>query len=272
MALSVTEQHPMLISGLNCAVPDPLFFWHHAGNNQNRTSSMRNIQFDRIVDLSHPIAPDIPVWPDDPPVTFTTQTSLQADGYYLRSFSLGEHSATHMNAPNSFFAGATGIDGYTPEALVRPAVVIDVQTRVHDNPDYVISLEDIERWEVVNGPVQSGSVVLFHTGWQSRWSEPARFINADDRGLHFPGVGAETSAFLLEQRGIAGLGIDTHGVDPGQEASFASNRLVLARQGIILEYLASLDRLPPTGITLVIGVLRLQAGSGSPASVLAFVG
>ena len=233
---------------------------------------MRNIQFDRIVDLSHLITPDIPVWPNDPPVRFTPQASLPADGYYLRSFSLGEHSATHMNAPNSFFASAIGIDGYAPEALVRPAVVIDVQTRVQDNPDYVISLEDIERWEVVHGPVQSGSVVLFHTGWQSRWSEPARYINADERGLHFPGVGAAASDFLLEQRAIAGVGIDTHGVDPGQETSFACNKRVLGREGIILECLANLDRLPPTGITLVIGVLRLQAGSGSPVSVLAFVG
>lgn len=228
---------------------------------------MQNIQFDRIIDLSHLITPDLPLWPNDPPVTFTHQASLPVDGYYLRSFSMGEHSATHMNAPNSFFADAMGIDGYKPEALVRPAVVIDVQARANQNPDHVISLEDIEQWEQANGIIETGSVVLFHTGWQSRWAQPERFIN----GLHFPGVGADAGRFLLDQRSIAGIGIDTHGVDPGQESSFACNRLVLAGEGIILECLNNLDALPPTGITLVIGVLRLQEGSGSPASVLAFV-
>ncbi|MEC4239411.1 cyclase family protein [Pseudomonas sp. DSV-1] len=232
---------------------------------------MPNIQFDRIVDLSHLITTHIPVWPDDPPITFTPQASLQEHGYYLRSFSMGEHSATHMNAPSSFFPQAMGIDGYRPEALVRPAVVIDVQAPARDNPDHVISIQDIEQWEVDNGLIEAGSVVLFHTGWQSRWSQPVRFFNGDEQGLHFPGVGADASRFLLEQRAIAGIGIDTHGVDPGQETSFACNRLVLARNGIILECLNNLDQLPPTGITLVIGVLRLQAGSGSPASVLAFV-
>ena len=232
---------------------------------------MQNIQFDRIVDLSHLITPDLPVWPNDPPVIFTTQASLQEDGYYLRNFSMGEHSATHMNAPNRFYPDAMGIDGYKPEALVRPAVVVDVQARICSNPDYVISAQDIELWEQDNGVIAPGSVVLFHTGWQSRWLEPGRFINADAQGLHFPGVGAAATRFLLEHRAIAGIGIDTHGVDPGQETSFACNRLVLARNGIILECLNNLDQLPPTGITLVIGVLRLQAGSGSPASVLAFV-
>ena len=232
---------------------------------------MPNIQFERIVDLSHLITPHIPVWPNDPPIAFAPQASLQEDGYYLRSFSMGEHSATHMNAPNSFFARAMGIDGYQPESLVRPAVVIDVQGRAHDNPDHVISIQDIERWEAAYGAIETGSIVLFHTGWQSRWGQPGRFFNGDDQGLHFPGVGADATRFLLEQRAIAGIGIDTHGVDPGLETSFACNRLVLAREGIILECLNNLDQLPPTGITLVIGVLRLEAGSGSPASVMAFV-
>jgi kynurenine formamidase len=45
----------------------------------------------------------------------------------------------------------------------------------------------------------------------------------------------------------------------------------LAKQGIVLENLANLDRLPPTGTTLAIGILRLQKGSGSPAAVFAFI-
>ncbi|WP_053144955.1 cyclase family protein [Pseudomonas sp. P97.38] len=232
---------------------------------------MPSIHFNRIVNLSHPIHPGIALWPNDPPVVFKTEASLEKDGYHLRSFSMGEHSATHMNAPNSFDAGAMGIDGYTAESLVRPAVVVDLASRVGDESDYVIGIQDIERWEQAHGRIPEGCVVLFHTGWQSRWADPQRFIQVDAHGLHFPGIGAATSRFLLEQRAIAGVGIDTHGVDPGQETTFASNRGVLQRGGIILECLAQLDQLPATGSTLVIGVLRLEAGSGSPASVLAFV-
>ena len=232
---------------------------------------MHSINFHRVVDLSHLITPNIPIWPNDPPVTFKVEASHEEDGYYLRSFNMGEHSATHMNAPNTFDGDAMGIDGYTPDALVRPAVVIDVSAQVASNPDYVIDLQVIQAWERENGQIEAGCVVLFHTGWQARWHEPERFINADAQGLHFPGVGGAATRFMLDQRQIAGIGIDTHGVDPGLDTSYASNQLVLARNGIILECLNHLDQLPATGCTLVIGVLRLQAGSGSPASVLAFV-
>jgi kynurenine formamidase len=232
---------------------------------------MQSIQFRKVIDLSHIITPTIPVWPHDPPVEFEVVASQEKDGYYLRRFSIGEHSATHMNAPNSFHPDAIGIDGYQAESLVRPAVVIDLRAQTRDNPDYVIGIQDIETWERDHGRIDQGSVVLFYTGWQALWNDPKGFFNEDTNGLHFPGVGASTTKFLLEQRQIAGVGIDTHGIDPGQDSVFATNSQVLAKNGIVLECLTNLDQLPAKGTTLVIGVLRLKEGSGSPASVMAFV-
>ena len=57
----------------------------------------------KVVSLSHPITARIPLWPRDPPVVFKDVACLEKDGYFLRRFSMGEHSATHMNAPNSFY-------------------------------------------------------------------------------------------------------------------------------------------------------------------------
>src|SRR5690606_8043841 len=71
---------------------------------------MHNIKFRQVVDLSHVITTEIPLWPGDPAVEFETVATLENDGYYLRSFKIGEHSATHMNAPNSFHADGVGID------------------------------------------------------------------------------------------------------------------------------------------------------------------
>lgn len=232
----------------------------------------KSIRFRQVIDLSHDITTSIPLWPGDPPVEFETVATVETNGYFLRRFSIGEHSATHMNAPNTFYGDGKGIDGYEPGQLVRPAVVIDVRQQTAQNPDYVITVQDVKRWEQQHGRIRRGSLVLFYTGWQERWHSPRQFFNADaNGGLHFPGIGGDTSKFLLEKRHIAGVGIDTHGVDAGQDTAYATNLQVLAANGIVLECLTRLDQLPPKGATLVIGVLRLEGGSGSPVSVMAFL-
>ncbi|HEY9670440.1 MAG TPA: cyclase family protein [Waterburya sp.] len=235
-------------------------------------SSPLTITIRRVVHLSHVIEPEIPQWPGDPSVEFKTVAKLEQDGYYLRRFSLGEHSATHINAPNSFYPQGMSIDKYPAESLIAQAIVIDVREKATVNPNYVLTLSDVLGWEQQHGQIPQGSVVLLFTGWQSKWSDQAAFFNQDASGeLHFPGFGSEAVEFLLAERQIAGVGIDTHGVDSGEDTTFTINRLVLEQPRIVLENLTNLDQLPPVGATLVIGVLRLRGGSGSPAAVLALL-
>jgi kynurenine formamidase/alkylation response protein AidB-like acyl-CoA dehydrogenase len=230
------------------------------------------ISYSRVIHLSHVINPDIPQWQGDPPVEFETVAELHKDGYYLRRFSMGEHSATHINAPNSFHLDGVGIDEYSAQSLVVPAVVIDIREQALGNSDYALTVGDILAWEEQYGEIPPGCVVLLYTGWQEKWLDKNAFFNQDAQGsMYFPGFGNDATRFLVEERQIAGVGIDTHGVDSGQDTTFATNCLVLKRQGIVLENLTNLDQLPPTGATLVIGVLRLRGGSGSPAAVLAFL-
>jgi kynurenine formamidase len=226
----------------------------------------------RIVHLSHIIDPTIPLWPGDPSVEFETVAELDQQGYNLRRFSMGEHSGTHMNAPNSFYPQGMSIDQYPAESLIAQAVVIDIRQQAATNPDYALTISDVLAWEQQYGQIPPKSVVLVFTGWQSKWSDKAAFFNQDaSGGMHFPGFGSEATQFLLSQRQIAGVGIDTHGVDSGQDKALATNHLVLEQPRIVLENLANLDQLPAIGTTLVIGVLRLLSGSGSPVAVLALV-
>lgn len=226
----------------------------------------------RVVHLSHTIDSHIPQWPGDPLVEFETVAELEKNGYYLRRFSLGEHSATHMNAPNSFYSQGISIDQYPAESLIASSVVIDIREQAAANSDYALPLSDVLAWEQQYGRIPQGSVVLLFTGWQSKWSDQEAFFNQDASGeLHFPGFGGEATQFLLSERQIAGVGIDTHGVDPGQSKTFVTNRLVLEQPRIVLENLTNLDQLPAIGTTLVIGILRLLGGSGSPVAVLALL-
>ncbi|MBE8966149.1 cyclase family protein [Nostocales cyanobacterium LEGE 12452] len=234
--------------------------------------SQNSITYTRVIHLSHVIDVDIPQWSGDPTVEFETVAELNNDGYYLRRFSLGEHSATHINAPNSFHSYAVGIDQYPAQSLVVPAVVINICQATAVNPDYALTIADVLAWEEEYGEISSGCVVILNTGWQKKWFDKSAFLNHDSQGIpHFPGFGSDATQFLLDERQIIGVGIDTHGVDPGQDNSFAINRLVLEKSRIVLENLTNLDQLPAKGTTLAIAPLRLRGGSGSPVGVLAFV-
>ena len=218
----------------------------------------------------------MPVWPGDPAVQFETTARLDQEGYHLRRFAMGEHTGTHLSAPSCFYADGPTIDAYAPESLVAPAVVIDLRQKALGHPDYAFSRRDLREWEGRHGRIPGGSVVLAHTGWGEKWDEPSEYLGEclgqqADSGLHFPGFSIDAVRLLLEERGISGLGIDTHGVDPGQDSSFSVSKLLLEQPRIVLANLTGLDQLPPTGTTLVIGILRLRGGSGSPASVIALI-
>ena len=237
----------------------------------------QTIRYSRLVSLSQPLHPAMPQWPGDPPLEWQPVAARETDGYFLRRFTMGEHSGAHANAPAAFHPGGVGIDAYPPESLIAPAVVIDVRAEAAANPDYILTVAALRAWERQQGIIPAGSVVLLSTGWGDKWDNPAAYlgltaeIGIEPGGLHFPGFGLAAAQWLLRERDIAGLGIDTAGVDGGQDSGFAVNRLLLEKPRLVLENLGNLGQLPPAGVTLMVGVLPLTGSSGSPAAVLAFL-
>ena len=214
----------------------------------------------------------MPCWPGDPPAEFEPWAEIERDGYYLRRFSMSEHGGTHLTAPASFYPGGRTADQYPAQELVKPAIVIDVRDQCRANPDYALTVGDVTAWESRHHPVPADSIALLLTGWAERWNNPDEYLGTDSEGgLHFPGYGPDAAALLVNERKVAGLGTDTAGVEPGADITFAVSKLVLSQSRIVLENLANLHQLPPTGAVLVIGLLRLKGGSGSPAAVTAFL-
>ena len=232
----------------------------------------RIISYTRVVDLSLDIHPGMFIWPGDPPVEIEVAARLDENGYYLRRFAMGEHGGTHVNAPNSFFPWGASIDTYPAESMVASAVTIDLRNRVADNPDYELTVADLDHWEERHGRIQRNTIVLLCTGWLAERGPASENLGPKMRNaLKFPGFGFDAARRLLSEREVAGLGIDSPGLETGQVGDFSVNKLVLERPRIALENLTNLDQLPATGATLVIGLLRLVGGTGSPASVLALV-
>jgi len=151
---------------------------------------MKTINYRRIIDLTHKIDPDIPLWPGDPVVELETIADFSTSGYYLRRFSMGEHSGTHLNSPKSFYQDGMGIDDYSPESCILSAVVINIREKASQNPDAILTVNDIKDWEEQHDIIPANSMILLYTGWQEKWHNPIDFLNIDTEGkLHFPGFG-----------------------------------------------------------------------------------
>ena len=226
----------------------------------------------QIVDLSHPLNERNPYWPGESyhPFRFEVLAQLEADGVYSGAFSAPEHSGTHLDAPNHFEAGQASVDKIPLTSLVAPAVVIDIQPSCERDPDYQLSLNDLKRWEEKWGPIPGSAVVYALTGWGRYWDNFEKYKNEDESGqLHFPGFSQEAARFLVEERDLRGLGIDTLSVDFGRSTDFSVHHTVHGSGGYHVENVANLGQVPQSGAWTIIAPIKIEGGSGGPARIWA---
>jgi len=219
-----------------------------------------------ILDLTHPLTPGIPIWPGDPPVVIQPVADVAANGYLLHRLQLGEASGTHFACGAHFAEHGLTMEQFPAERLILPGVCVDVRGVVAGDPNFTLGVEHLQEWEARNGEIPEGSAVLLCTGWDSYWRAPKRYLAAPT-----PGYGVAAARMLAEERGVVGLGIDTHGLDPGSDTTFGTNSYWLHGERFHLENLTNLGMLPAVGFYLFIGALNIAGGAGSPARVLAIV-
>ena len=191
------------------------------------------------------------------------------DGFYSQEWTFGEHSGTHMDAPGHFTEGGRLVPQLKPRELLLPIVVIDIADRAQDDPDAIVTPDDLRRFERRHGRIPRGALVAMFSGWASKLGTPA-FTGTDaSETYHFPGFGEEAIDVLLDQKRAAAIGVDTLSLDNGPSTTFAVHTKWLGADNYGLENLNNLDRIPPHGATAVVGVIPWQEGSGGPARVLA---
>ncbi|MBI4840892.1 MAG: cyclase family protein [candidate division NC10 bacterium] len=181
--------------------------------------------------------------------------------------------ATHLDLPASVVKGKPTVAEVPASEFLVHAVVVDIGAKVEQTPDYRATVEDLQAWERRNGRIPKGSAVLLHTGWARRWSDATRYLNLDAQGVpRVPGFSPGAMAFLISQRDIRGVGMDTWGaeVPPGTHGGDDGMRPLLQAGKWQLVNLTNLDRLPAKGAKLVVAPLRLTAGS-APARVIAIL-
>jgi kynurenine formamidase len=230
----------------------------------------------RLIDLSYPFDAGTIYWPTAAPFRLTPDArGITPDGYWYASNSLcaSEHGGTHLDAPYHFAEKGWTTERIPLRALVAPAAVVDLRAACAADPDHAATVDEIKAFESAHGAIPDGAVVILWTGWGERWPDRKRYLGDDRPGdaghLHFPGFSAEAARYLTQVRRVAGVGIDTASIDPGPSRDFQAHRAFAAANAYNLENLDNVERLPPTGATLVALPMKIAGGTGGPVRVLA---
>jgi kynurenine formamidase len=151
-----------------------------------------------------------------------------------------------------------------------PIVVVDISARAAVDPDAEVTVADVRAFERRHGRIPHGALVAMYSGWETRIGDQAAYRNADAAGVfHFPGFGVDAAEWLLENRDIQGIGVDTLSQDNGPSATFPVHFAILGAERYGIENLANLSLIPPRGATAFVGLVPWERGSGGPARVIA---
>lgn len=227
--------------------------------------------FRRAVDLTHLITEDFPTFFGTPNLEIETLFSFDPDGFQMYRWHLVEHTGTHMDAPFHFSPDGMSADQVPLSMLIVPLVVVDIRRKAEENPDAQLTVEDLRRWERRHGRIPRDACVAMNSGWAEKVNTP-EFRNADENGvLHFPGFHAEAAQFLLEERRVTGIAVDTLSLDYGPSPDFAVHFLWLPSNRWGMEAVANLNDIPPRGATLIVGAPKVIGATGGISRLIALV-
>lgn len=224
----------------------------------------------RIVDLTHTLVPEFPTYFGNPQLELETLVTLEEDGYNGLLWRLVEHTGTHLDAP-FHFSDRDSADLIPVSDLIGPLAVVDIRTKAEEDPDAQLTPNDIAAWESEHGPLPAGAIVAMNSGWD-QFVNDGMFRNADADGvMHFPGFHVEAVEFLLEERDVKGIFVDTLSLDHGPSADFAVHYRWLPANRWGMECVANLGDLPALGATVIVGGPKIAGATGGPARVIALV-
>lgn len=234
---------------------------------------------EHLVDLSHGFGPDTIYWPTDTRgFEFEVLAAGHTEqGYYYAAnrFAGAEHGGTHVDAPIHFAAGRPTVDRIPLSRLVAPGVVIDVSEAAQADRDYLVSVADFEAFEARHGRLPDGAIVLLRTGYGASWPDREAYLGTALTGpeavpeLHFPGLDPEAARWLVAERSIAAIGLDTPSIDRGQSTDYGSHVTLSQAEIPSFENVANLGQLPEKDFLVVALPMKIEGGSGGPLRAIA---
>ncbi len=156
-------------------------------------------------------------------------------------------------------------------------MVIDISEKALSDRDYLVSADDFLAWESRYGRIPDAAIVLLRTGYGKFYPDAQQYFGTTQRGaeavalLHFPGLDPAAAAWLVQNRAVKAIGLDTPSIDYGQSKDFKSHQVLLGKNILVFENVAHLTQLPITGGYVFALPMKIEGSSGGPLRIVAWV-
>ncbi len=209
----------------------------------------------KLIDLTHPIAPNMPVYPGTEPPVFVTGCSLEEAGFLEKKITLYSHTGTHIDAPAHLLKNHKTLDMLPLDQFFGSALLLDVRAVTSKK----IGIQELEPHQDTIRQVQ---FLLLHTGWNQYWGSEKYFIN-------YPVLSLE-AANWLSRFDIKGFGLDTISADTADTKEYPVHKALLRHNIIIIENLTNLANLPCNQFQFSCFPLSFTDADGSPVRAVAY--
>ncbi|WP_169977567.1 cyclase family protein [Tautonia rosea] len=249
------------------------------GDDLEQAEALASLLQSRAIDLTHTFDDQTIYWPKDKHFCHERTQWGETEGgtgwYASATYSASEHGGTHLDSPIHFAEGQATTDQISIDRLIGPAVVVDVTEACRADRDYQLQTADLMAWESRHGRIPDRAIVLVRTGFGAFWPDKNQYLGTDKPGdvanLHFPGIGPEAARWLVAERSLSGIGLDTASLDHGPSQDFAAHRILNGAGLFGLENVANLDQLPEAGAVILAFPMKIGGGSGGPTRIVALL-
>ncbi len=211
------------------------------------------------IDFSHLISTTMPTFPGTPAPELTTVATVPANYYRETKLQLYSHMGTHIDAPAHIFEDGRTLDQFPAEQFIGSAVVIPCTPKCMSGETYpVIDMSVIDPYMEA---AEAADFLLFSTGWESKWNDPATYIT------NYP-ILAPDIAFFAATRHKKGIGVDTLSPDRPDKLHF-HRAFLSSEEGVIIENLCNLAAVPAGELFPLCALpLLFENADGAPARVM----
>ncbi|MFO7818108.1 MAG: cyclase family protein [Desulfovibrionales bacterium] len=209
-----------------------------------------------LIDLTHLISPDMPVYPGMEPPVLNNACSIAAHGFREKKITMFSHIGTHIDAPAHMLKNGQTLDELPLDTFFGKAFLWELP----DDNKGTIGIKDLmaEREEI-----ERADFLLINTGWDKYWKN-------DDYFAGYPVLSPETADWL-GQISLKGVGLDTISADRADCSDFPVHNSLLKSGMVIIENLSGLGQLNRSRFMFSCLPLKLEKADGSPVRAIALL-